>query len=193
MKRMCVWLIGVCFFSGCVAGQVVPLNYSPVSAADIGSLNVISVKVQDRRDFILNRSKPDSYIGHFRAGFGNTWNVYTSGRAPLADVVCRDIVKELKSLGFGTKISNGDREIDIEIVDYNFDAYTNTRFWYDFRLIVKSAGSVIYEKTYKSEHVIKGSVWIGPVKAVRAQMPQLYAGLIRDMIRNDKELIAAIK
>jgi len=53
----------------------------------------ISVNVSDERPFIKDKTKPPSFIGKFRGGYGNPWNAYTEDKIPLAQVFAQDLAK----------------------------------------------------------------------------------------------------
>ena len=90
--------------AGCVAGQSLQTTYTPpapvVKAA--GSADVLVV-VTDNRPYVKTGDKLPHYIGKYRAGFGNPWNVYTQNEEPFASVLARDLSAELGSLGYAVQ------------------------------------------------------------------------------------------
>lgn len=184
----------VLFFSSCAVNQGILLQYSPEAHERIVSSKTISVNVSDERPFIKDMSKPSSYVGKFRGGYGNPWNAYTDGKVPLAQVFAQDLVKEVKALGLQMQEANADRTIKVEIKDYNFDAYVNGRFWYEIKVSVLDQNNVVLkESTFKDEIELKGSVWIGPMAAFKNKLPEIHRDLIKKMIRENSQLIDTLR
>ena len=186
-------IIFLYFLSGCVAGQKIPYAYNP-TVVEVPALNTsVESTVVDVRPFIVNNNKHPSYIGHFRGGFGNTWQVNTRGKLPLADVFQQDLQKELLALGAQTGTHPG-KIVRVEIVDYNFDAYLNGRFWYKFKIAVyDEAKRLLAEDTIQNEHVIKGSFWVGPVFAFKREIPILHAQIVRELVRDNEKILNALR
>jgi len=193
--RCGLFLLGLALLSGCVAGQNIRMTYEPVSQP-AESLNVIvTVHVTDDRPFVVNGNKKPSYIGHYRAGFGNTWDVNTKDMEPLANMIQRDLISDLRSLGFkvGSQ-ENAARVVEVSIVDWNFDTYINGKFWYDCRVKVLDAnGRQLSEQKLQDTVVIEGSVWVGAKYAFEREMPNIYRSVIRKMVRESPVTLAALK
>lgn len=188
---ICVMIM---FLSGCAVNQGILIDYKPEAYAKIVSNHIISVKVTDERSFVKDGTKPPFYIGHFRAGFGNTWSSYTVGRIPLAQQFADDIIEEIKALGLQVKDAGGDRTIKVEILDYNFDAYVNGKFWYEIKITVSDQDNkILSESIFKDTHVIKGSVWIGPMSNFKKRIPEIHQELVKKMIRDNPEVIDELK
>lgn len=187
--------ISVFYLSGCVAFQKIELGYSPSTyTGKIKSTNSIKVTVEDERPFILNGDKQSSYIGHLRGGYGNTFDVLTKGEIALAEKFFNDIRKELNAIGFSSGLSNENRVLNVSIIDYNFDAMINGRFWYELKVVVLNAeGVVLAEDTIKETHVIKGNIWVGAVGAMKKEIPKLYEGIIEKIVRDNDVILDALK
>ncbi len=192
--RNCVILAAmVLFLSGCAVNQGILLKYTPEAHEKIISNHTVTLDVIDARAYIKDQSKPASYIGHFRGGYGNTFNAYTVGKVALAQQFSESILSELKVLGFETRDTAGDRKIKVEILDYNFDAYINGRFWYDIKVtVLDSNNSVLSESVFKETHAIKGSVMMGPMGAFKREVPVMQQQLIKKMIRDNQKLMQAL-
>jgi len=197
MKRLLVvkncllagfYCVAIGLLSGCVAGQKIRLTHS----LDMSNKNtessehIILVEVNDDRSFIKDGSKDPSYIGHFRAGFGNTWGVLTEGKVALAEKFKKDILEELMLRGFKTGTSNEGRKLLVDIRDYNFDSYNNIKHWYEIGIKVLNANDeVLAEHVLKEEHRIKGSFWVGPKKAAKRELPKIYGQIINQIVGDD--------
>ncbi|HXP98233.1 MAG TPA: hypothetical protein VN809_16080 [Telmatospirillum sp.] len=177
--------------SACVAGQSIDLKYQePVNKVAVQG-NTVSVQVKDERPYVTNADKTPYYIGHYRAGFGNTWDVTTEGKKPLADLMTRDLGSELTSMGF--QVAPADRsksQIEVLIREWNFDTYINGKFWYLVEVNAKSAGGmVLSQKTLKDQIVIEGDVVTGAKYAFEEEMPKIYNRILRAMIRDNSALV----
>ena len=196
IKLLCV-LISAFYLSGCgcVAFQKINFDYSPsIYSSTVESANLINIKVEDERPFILSGDKRPSYIGHFRGGYGNTWDVLTDGKVALAEQFLNDIKQELKTIGFDIGLSNEDRILHLSIIDYNFDAMINGRFWYELEVVVfDKENKVLAKDTIKGTHEIKGSLMFGPVGAFKKELPGIYHGIIEKIVRNNDAILEALK
>ncbi len=193
MKNSAILAAMVLFLSGCAVNQGILLKYTPEAHEKIISNHTVTLDVIDARPYVKDQSKPASYIGHFRGGYGNTFNAYTAGKVALAQQFSESILSELKALGFETRDTAGDRKIKVEILDYNFDAYINGNFWYEIKVTVLDGNNMsLSESVFKESHVIKGSVMMGPMSAFKKEMPVIQQQLIKKMIRDNKKLIDAL-
>ena len=99
LTRVLLLTAGAIMLQGCVVGQSIGLPYEAEKVGNQRSIGVV-VEVEDRRPFVLEGSKDPNYIGHYRAGFGNPWDVTTESDKALADIMQEDLVQELDALGF---------------------------------------------------------------------------------------------
>jgi hypothetical protein len=184
----------VLWLGGCVVGQSLPAGYQATPAAPIGEGTYLSVEVHDERPYVLSGDKPPYFIGKYRAGFGNPWDVTTEGQQPLAGVIERDLSADLRALGYSVvSTAEAQRRLDVAIMDWNFDAMINGKFWYEFRLrVLDAAGTLLTEDTVTDASFIEGSFWTGAKGAFEKQMPDLYAGAIRKIARENAGIIAAL-
>ena len=172
--------------SGCVAGQSIGLRHVAGSAPEFTSGKTVSVETKDSRDFVKDGKKDPSYLGHLRAGYGNTWGVENAGALALAEQFKSDLIAEMKSKGIKTDAS-GDRVLSVDILDWNFDAYQNGRVWYDIAVSVSdSAGKVLASTKVKDEKVVKGSVMMGAVNAMKREVPVIYSDLVNEILGDSK-------
>ena len=178
--------------SGCVAGQSIGLRHVAGSVPEFTSEKPVSVETKDSRDFVVTGSKDPSDLGHLRAGYGNTWGVNNAGDLALAEQFKNDLVAEMKSKGIQT-VDSGDRRLFVDILDWNFDAYQNGRVWYDLAVSVSdSAGKVLASIKVKDEKVVRGSVMMGAVNAMKREVPVIYSDVI-DKILGDSDIQKALK
>ena len=192
MPRLLVILSTAVALSGCVAGQTLTYDYTPTAAVDKAS-GEVSVVVRDERTYVQDGNKGADYVGHYRAGLGNTWDVTTKGGTAFADVFARDLREEIESLGFTT--GKGGRTLQVDIKEWNMDTYVNARFWYELVVAVVAPGGevVLAPQTLKDDKRIEGSIWAGPKYAVEKQMPQLYDQVVQAIVRGNAEVLNALR
>ena len=177
---------------GCAAGQTLSMDYQATTelVAPAGAMPV-DVKVEDKRDFVVSGDKPDYYIGHYRAGFGNPWDVTTEGREPLAEIMEADLVEELEALGFMTQGTG--RMLAVTINDWNFDGYQNGHLWYDVAIVLTDAdGTELYKGSVEDDVGVTGTI-SGIKGGLERDLPQIYRGAILRIVRDNDALMAALR
>lgn len=192
--RIIVLALGVFLLTGCVSGQHIRMDFAAGEAAGGKARSSVLLGVTDARAYVLSGEKESSYIGRYRAGFGNPWSVTTFQRVPLAEHILRDLKKEMKSLGFtGTEKAPAMKRLAVEIVEWNFDGFQNGRFWYEIAVRVEdAAGNILTAKTLKEEIVVKGTVMLGARGGFEREMPLIYGQVIRALVRTNPEVLEAL-
>ena len=181
--------------AGCVAGQSLGTDYEAGPAvAPVEGTSVV-LQVTEDRPYVKSGDKAPYYIGRYRAGFGNPWDVTTKDNVPLVDVLRGDIVEELVALGHPVKdAAPADRQVAVSIRDWNFDGYQNGEFWYDLLVTVRAAdGAVLVNSVVKDKVGITGTLWEGAKGGFERDMPKLYAQAIRKLFRDNAEVSAALQ
>jgi hypothetical protein len=193
MLRKTLFFVASAFMlEGCVAGQSIALPYEAEKVESQQSISV-AVDVEDRRPFILDGHKDPNYIGHYRAGFGNPWDVTTESKKALADILQEDLVQELDALGFSSGAASASRSLLIEIQDFNFNAYVNGEFWYKLNVVVFDENrEQLASSKLGNNVVIEGSAWSGPKKAMEKEVPAFYALMVKAIIRKNDEVMSAL-
>jgi hypothetical protein len=180
--------------SGCACLSTIPLGYNPEGGSGIGSAHAVKVSVIDERSYVKSGAKRPTYIGHFRTEFGQPYDIFNAKRVELAKQFEADILKELNALGINTSDSAAEFKIRVDILEYNFDAYTNGKFWYEIKIAVLDANDkILADSLLKDERVIAGNYWTGPLVAFRRELPKLYQGIIKKLIRENSIIINALK
>jgi uncharacterized lipoprotein YajG len=180
--------------SGCVAGQSIKMNYEPptTTAKNLGV--AVEIFSDDQRDFIISGDKQSNYIGHYRAGFGNTWDVTTENKQPLAVNLRQDVARDLRSLGFDVVETGAGRLLKITILDWNFDTYINGKMWYQIQVEVESShGKSLAAVDLKETVIINGSVWVGAKYAFERELPEIYKRIVKKIVRDTPEILLALK
>ena len=191
LKKLAILLFVSIPMVGCVAGQSVTIDYSAeamaVAPADAGA---VRVTVADKRPFVLSGDKPAYFVGKYRAGFGNPWDVTTEDRKPLAELMQADVVEELQALGFGT--DGAGKTLAVTINDWNFDGWQNGRLWYDIAIMLSSSdGTELYSGAVKEEVGITGTL-SGIKGGVERDIPVIYSNAIKKIVRENSELLSAL-
>ncbi len=179
---------------GCVVGQKVTLAYTPEGIeTKVVSTNRITVVVNDKRPYVKTGEKEPWYIGHYRAGFGNTWDVSTDGKVALADQFRMDLQKELESLGF-TLDQPFNRTLNVDIIDYNFDAMLNGKMWYAIRIkVLDDQNRILAEDMLEDRIIIEGSFWVGAKYAFEKEVPKIYGNIIKQIVRENTDVVNALR
>ena len=184
----CAVLLG-----GCVVGQSVSPTYD-VGPGATATGTPVALNVRDERPYVKSGEKPPFFIGQYRGGFGNPWNVSTEGDQPIASLLQRDLGKELQALGHPVVAqSAGVRVLDVAIDEYQFDGYQNAKFWYLFNVrVIGPDGKVMAQSAVQDKQVIQGTFWEGAKGGVEKKLPELYAGAIRKLVRDNPTISAAL-
>lgn len=179
---------------GCVAGQTIGLDYTPEEAPSPAKNVTVSVEVKDNRPDVVQKSKPATYIGTYRGGFGNTFNVNTGSGEPFADIVKRDLSADLKSLGFKATDGAAARKVQVTINEWKFDAYMNGTYWHDVTVsILDGQNRTLKSHTLKNSVNVEGSAMTGAKYAMEREVPKLYRGVIRKMVRENTDALKALQ
>jgi uncharacterized lipoprotein YajG len=194
MKNSCL-IILVLLLTGCVAGQEIALHYNPVPPilGYEGHGMAVSVSVVDNRPYIKGHDKDPSYLGHYRASFGNTWDVTNFNAMPLADQMAIDLSHELQSLGFTVVGQGPGKNILVTINDFNFDAMWNGEIWYGVNIKIKENGKNISQSEVKDTAFISGNAMVGAKYDMEREIPVYYDQIIRGLIRANPGTMAALK
>lgn len=193
MKKFLL-LVSMFLLTGCVAGQQIKFGDLPMGNQDAPLGITVLVKVDDNRDFVRSGNKTPAYIGHYRAGFGNPWDVNTHQKKALAEIFREDLERELKSLGFNLGEGPDGKKLRVVIKDWNFDTYLNGKIWYDIEVAVLAKDNQqLAIDAIKETKVIEGSVWVGAKYAFEEEVPKIYADIIGRLIRENSKILTALK
>lgn len=179
---------------GCVVGQKIDLAYTPGTASTIGQGQPLTIAVADLRPHVKKGEKPPTYLGRFRGGFGNPWDVTTEGDVPLDQLFRIGLMADLEAMGFKAHEPQAPKTIKVEILEYDVDAMVNASFRFEIKTTVLDAsGKVLFENTLKDDRAISGSIWTGGKGASQKNVPLIHAEIIRKITRENKDFLAAIQ
>ncbi len=191
-------LMAVAVLSSCAlgnAGRKLQLSYAP-SPQSVPGLHskTFSIQVTDRRPYVTHGKKVPSYLGIYRGGYGNPFDVVNYGKVALADQMKVDLRSEFQALGLVETAASASKQVSVRIHDWNFDAGIDARFWYDVELSVADfEGKQLATSRAKAEMVIKGNAFAGPHSAMQKEIPVRYGELIRKLVREDSSILSALR
>ncbi len=179
--------------AGCVVGQSISGSYVPQATTVAPTGQEVQLVVTDDRAIVKSGDKAAYYVGRYRGGFGNPFDVSTPNKEPLATVLARDLTAELAALGYRTGAAGAPRSLKVSIVEWNFDGYQNGKFWYDLDVrVLDAAGQSLARKRVNGNHFIEGSIWTGAKAGFEKNYPVFYAQAVGKIVREDAEVRAAL-
>jgi hypothetical protein len=211
-KSFLAFLLFLAFLiQGCAVGNV--YKFSDVRAtlqASPPKNNSVAVATLDRRDVIVSKRCPPTYIGMQRAGFGNPWRVNTASGLPLSDDVTRAVSESLAIRGYRAipvtvsydlteqRVKDlliqkeADRSIFVMIRQWESDTYTNIGLTYDMSLMVFGPNQALLAETSVADTKnISGSFW-DPPAAAKEKVPEAFRAVMEALL-NDPKVIAALQ
>lgn len=191
IKKLSWILLSCVYLTSCVVGQHLKLDHNPVENQSKKQDKSISLSVNDQRIYVLNKNKEDYFIGKYRSGFGIPYDVSNYKKVPLAEQMQTDLKEELASLGFD--LAQGDKTLEVNIKEWNFDAMQNAKFLYAIQVVLKNNSETIYAKTFEDIEIFKGNLWSAGKGAIEKSLPVSYNKIIDELIRGNDELIEKIK
>lgn len=209
VMRSGLLLVLVLFLGGCAVGQKIPYHNAGLELDASGNI-MVAVTAQDSRSYVKDGEKDRLYVGNFRGGFGNPFDVSTESGKPLADdmtsVICASLVRK----GFNcTPVSVAPNELQAQITDklkatnaksmilltineWLSSTYQNTGLTYDLVLtVMDNQGAKLAEKKLKGEDELGGSFWNPPGHA-KSAVPEAYKKKL-ELLLNDAAVMNALK
>jgi hypothetical protein len=203
MLMFCMFLL-----SGCVVGQKIDYT-GPIPKLDKNGDKTVAVGVHDQRPYVKNGEKNPRYVGTFRAGFGNPWDVETKSNNPLSQDMRGVLVNALKNAGYKAvpleiafsdsketvlvkfKDSAADRFLLLTLDKWRNDSYCDTGLYYD-------AALTIYDRDLKqlAESRVSGEKNVGgncfdPASHAKEAVPKAFQELLEKLL-NDASVQAAL-
>ncbi len=192
LKRLAFVVVVLIILEGCVAGQSIALPYDAEKVESQSNV-AVAVVVEDRRPLILDGDKAPNYIGHYRAGFGNTWDVTTESDLALADIMQQDLLEEVSGLGFMTGVESPSRSLRVAMKGGMFETYMNGRFWYELVVTVFDEDSnSLASSNLQDDLPIAGNFWVGAKYAMEEEIPRLYGLMLKAIVRENDEILNAL-
>ena len=207
--RIWIVLCASLFLGGCAVGQQIRYHDADLTLNASGNTPVAVASV-DGRPYIKSGEKEKTYIGTFRGGFGNPFNVSTESGKPLADDMSSVICASLKKKGFACapvsvdpkesldeitqklKGSKAMRLMLLAINEWRSDTYTNTSLYYDVVLtVMDNQGAQLAASKAKGEDDLGGRMSNPPAHA-KEEVPKAYQKKLEALL-NDPSVISALR
>ncbi|HSI38112.1 MAG TPA: hypothetical protein VK946_03475 [Methylotenera sp.] len=195
--KTCIALVLLTILNGCAVG--VTHQY------DNASLNIktpqstkLGIGVQDIRVYVINKQKPENFVGLSRGGYGNPFDVTTTSKKPLANDFSTSIQTALSakgvqvdaiSLPVGTSepdaikrlASTGEKSVLLMFNEWKADTYMSTTLTYDIQaLVIDANGTVLSRKRKGGSENLGGSV-VNPPAHSRSAVPVAYRKILEDL------------
>jgi hypothetical protein len=203
MKRTLSFAVGLALLAlvstGCAVGQKIKYNGLQPEFSGRGS-GKVAVAVLDHRKYILDGKKDDRFVGLFRGGYGNTFNVTTASGQPLAHDLCSALGSALKEAGYTPvrvetdpemkpsqvlaeqKKTGAPRTLTLLLTEWKSDTYQGTHFFYDVAMrVTDGQGTELATESLDGDTPLKGSAW-NPPAAAKKQVPEEATGLLEDLL-----------
>ncbi len=190
-RRLGAVLCCATLLSGCVVGQHLRLDSTPVGMETAGAGRPVVVAVEDRRAAVISGKEHPWYVGRYRAGLGNPWDVTTEGKVPLALQLKTDLEEELLSLGFAQGPSG--KTLQVMITEWDFTGYQNGRFWYRIEVTaLDPSGRVAASAILGEEIPVRGTLLLGARGGFERDMPGIYARIVRSVVRDNPQILKSL-
>ena len=195
--------------SGCAVGNRYAYSTVALEPTLTGSGRV-SVATQDRREYVLSGDKKPNFVGLQRGGYGNPFDVGTSGGQPLADDMTRAIVVAMAKRGFQPApvlvapsadaaqvrqalfTDGAERGLLLTLREWKSDTYINVALRYDITLVVMDrTGATLAEKRTQGRDDLGGSFWNPPSHAKDA-VPLAFKAKLEEVL-NDPAIASALR
>jgi hypothetical protein len=164
-------LLGACAFGRTYDYKQFPLEI-PVTKV---SSQPLALAVQDRRPYVVSGGKAESFVGLRRGGFGNPFDMHTTGRVAFSDDFRETLAKPLTAKGYkitAVRLSPSDSPVTVKrkvlesgakktvvvtLAEWKTDILHSTDLHYDVTLsVVDHKGNAVASKN------IKGVDRLGP-------------------------------
>lgn len=206
MKRSLLGLVIIsCIFltSGCVVGQKIDYATGPVPSLKEKGNKSVAVGVHDQRSYVTNGQKYPRYVGTFRGGWGNPWDVETKSNKPLAHDMRGVLAQALDNAGYKAvpldivfndnqdtvlvkyKDSAAERFLLLTLHEWRNDSLISTSVYYDLVLKVYDGDLKQLADTRISGERDLGSS-LDTTAPAKEGAPKLFQELLENMLSKAK-------
>lgn len=177
---------------------------------DFESSLSVAVAVNDRRSYIIDGTKPPSYVGSVRQGFGVPFEAFTETGNMFAVDIGRSIMEALKASGARVKLvqlsrpmaktetrnelqkAKVDRYVLLTLRDWRSDTYWSTKVLYDMHLEIMSAnGSGLEQREIRGTEAGRSDA-LSPKERSREIVPAKFRRIM-ELLFNDPKIAAALR
>ncbi|MBI5581650.1 MAG: hypothetical protein HY895_21050 [Deltaproteobacteria bacterium] len=157
----------------------------------------------DQRQFIVDKTSPDTYVGMVRGFFGNPWNFTTMSGLPFSDDVSQAICNSLSRKGFTAKLvsvkfdlteekvrerllsNKEDRALLVIIRKWESDTYANMNVGYDLILkVIAKDGTILATAQARDEVHVPSNIMAAPVYMSEKEVPNIFKKSIESLLNN---------
>jgi hypothetical protein len=168
---------------GCAVGNRYGYD-SIVADTSFSGTGAVAVATHDQRPYVLNGDKDPQFVGLQRGGFGNTFDVRTTGDRPMADDMTAAIVNTLKRKGFNASAvtvahtasaeaartqllaAHAPRSVLLTVRDWKSDSMMRLGLDYDMSLaVLDGEGKVLAETKQRAQKEVLGAAPMIPSDA----------------------------
>ncbi|MEI7456323.1 MAG: hypothetical protein WCK93_06315 [Nitrosomonadales bacterium] len=205
-----IFILVLCsILGGCAVGQKIDYNNAKLELNASGNI-LVAIASQDSRSYVKNKEYASTYVGTFRGGYGNAFNVLTESGKPLADDMASVICSSLVIKGFSChpvmvdpnelqvqitsklKATNAKRLMFLTISEWYSDTYMSTGLTYDISLVIMdNQGTIIAEKKFNGGDDL-GKSLMNPGGFAKKAVPEAYKKKLASLL-NDPAVIEALK
>jgi len=198
--RLCLILLFSVITGGCAMGNRYAYDTTVADTGVRGSTTVAGA-VHDERSYVVAGDKTPQFVGVQRGGFGNTFDVKTSGNQPLSVDMTASLVASLNRSGFKTQAvavaytdsaekvrmelvaTGAERSVLLTVREWKSDAMMRIGLDYDLRLSVLGRnGEVLAESQVRGTKEVLGAAPLIPsnvgamvTNAFKTKLEQLFA------------------
>ena len=200
-KAFFILLIGS-LLSGCAIGNKYTIGDVKAQLDATGKYSIVVASL-DQRQFIVDKSNPDTYVGAVRGGYGNSFNATTLSGLPFAGDVSQSICNSLISKGFNAKLiavkfdqtekevldlllsKTEDRGILVIIRKWESDSFVNLNVGYDLTLkVIAKNGTILATAEAKNDVKVPGSIMVGSLEMSKTEVPNIFKKSIESLLNN---------
>ena len=164
MRTVLLLVVLGCFVSGCAVGNTHRYDLGDATF-NIETERVVAVTTVDMRPYVQSGDKSPDFVGLYRGGFGNPFDITTDSGRPMADDMTTSIVKSLEASDIDALevvappgadavdaretllAADADRFAMFLVKEWKSDTFWNTGLSYDISLqVFQGSGSVVAKK-----------------------------------------------
>lgn len=208
LLRASICLTSALLLIGCAAGNKIPYS-GPATGYSLTGEGPVAVATHDGRPYVVSESKPVTFVGLQRGGYGNPFNVTTASGRALAHDFDETLVATLRAAGFDAKAVTvapseskaavierlrqdpSQRSLVVALAEWKSDTYNNTKLMYDVAFEVYGAdGELLGGASFEGSENLGGSFMNPPAHAKQA-VPEAYRRLIGQWL-SDPRIASAL-
>jgi hypothetical protein len=196
---------------GCASSAVHTLSYHAAPIEDLGGeRTVLMYPVRESRPQVVLENEPPSWIGDERLGYALPRQIATHDGKALARVVQEWIVRDLDAAGFDVVIASDDRPVDpaelaadlrtagaeravfIDILEFASRTFRDVAVHWNLLAEVFAPDGTKLAVRHLQGHTERQGSLVNPPATARQEVPLIFAELMRKLVRDDAELMAAL-